>query len=87
MDIDKLIDAAAQAAVEHDVAPPNVPEGNIRLKAALHDAQQTLVGNGINDDRLAAAISLAKLEEQTSSGTITPAIQREINILKEFLHD
>lgn len=86
MDINKLIDAARAAAVGREDAPSNNPRTNTRLMAALHDARKTLAAYGINNLRLAAAISLAKLESRTQNGTATPAIQNEINILKEFLH-
>ena len=89
MEIEALIDAAARAAVEHDRAPTASvdPKTNIRLAAAIHDARRALASQGINDDRMAAAISLAKLETRIEAGTITPAIQAEINLLKEFLND
>jgi len=88
MDIDKLIDAAARAAVEHDRSPfASVdPADDVRLSAAIHDARQALASQGINDDRMAAAISLAKLETRVEAGTATPAIQNEIKLLKEFLN-
>lgn len=89
MDIDKLIDAAARAAVEHDRSQTASvdPAANVRLSAAIHDARQALASQGISDDRMAAAISLAKLETRADAGTVTRAVQNEINILKEFLHD
>lgn len=89
MEISDLIDAAARAAVEHDdtLTANADPATNIRLAAAIHDARTALAGRGINDDRMAAAISLAKLETRIEVGTVTPAIQNEINILKEFLND
>lgn len=89
MEISDLIDAAARAAIEHDDTPTaNVdPATNIRLAAAIHDARLALASQGINDDRMAAAMSLAKLETRIDAGTVTPAIQHEINLLKEFLHD
>lgn len=89
MEISDLIDAAARAAVEHDdTLTANVdPITNIRLSAAIHDARRALASQGINDDRMAAALSLAKLETRIDAGTVTPAIQNEINLLKEFLHD
>lgn len=88
MDIDKLIDAAARAAVEHDRSQTASvdPAANVRLSAAIHDARQALASQGINDDRMAAAISLAKLETRIDAGTVTPAIQHEIDLLKEFLN-
>ena len=87
MDIDKLIDAAARAAVEHDRSQTASvdPAANVRLSAAIHDARQALASQG--NDRMAAAISLAKLETRIEAGTVTPAIQNEINLLKEFLND
>lgn len=89
MDIDKLIDAAARAAVEHDRSPfASVdPAANVRLAAAIHDAGQALAAHDIHDDRMAAAISLAKLESRVAAGTATPAIHNEIQLLKEFLND
>jgi len=89
MDIDKLIDAAARAAVEHDRSQTASvdPAANVRLSAAIHDARQALASHGIRNDRMAAAISLAKLESRIEAGTATPAIQNEINLLKEFLND
>lgn len=89
MEISDLIDAAARAAVEHDHAPTAYadPATNIRLAAAIHDARQALATQNISDDRLAAAISLAKLETRVEAGTATPAIQNEIDLLKEFLND
>lgn len=89
MEISDLIDAAARAAVEHDDTPSADvdPSTNIRLSAAIHDARQALALQGVRDDRMAAAISLAKLETRVEAGTATPAIQNEINLLKEFLND
>ncbi len=89
MEISDLIDAAARAAVEHDDTPTaNAdPATNIRLAAAIHDARLALASQGISDDRMAAAISLAKLETRADAGTVTRAVQNEINILKEFLND
>ena len=86
-DLDQLIDAAARAAVEHDRSPfASVdPADDVRLSAAIHDARQALAAHDIHDDRMAAAISLAKLETR-EAGTATPAIQNEIKLLKEFLN-
>lgn len=60
MEISDLIDAAARAAVEGEA----VPASNIRLRAATHEARKALAAQGISDDRMAAAISLAKLERR-----------------------
>lgn len=82
MDINKIIEAAAKAAA----APPTTPASaaNIWVTSAIHDAAQELNEAGINDQRMAAAITIARLEAQPE---LTRAQQHTLNILKEFLHD
>lgn len=81
MDINQLIEASAKAAA----APQKQPSAaNIWVTSAIHDAAQELNAVGINDNRMAAAITLAKLEALPEK---TRAQHHTINILKEFLHD
>jgi hypothetical protein len=95
MEIDDIVAAAAKAAREAEAPPKPEPARravSVYHTGLIHNARKALEAIGVEDDRLASAITLAKAEERAAKlavhGVDAPwALKREIAHLTNELKD
>jgi hypothetical protein len=95
MEIDDIVAAAAKAAREADAPPKPEPARrtvSVYHTGLTHNARKALAAVGVEDDRLASVITLAKAEERAAKiaagGFDVPwSLKREIAHLTNELKD